>query len=195
MKEKGELKMTEKLGRIDVQKDTMLFITNFLLSQNIKETTTKENILKMLPKIYENANDEMLLKILPYDSYLILEELIKYVKKNKIENNEITNKVYELFDKEIRGISYLQDAMIIVLRATKDSHKYYIDKNVLNVLERLYTSENRKKAERYGKIEKLILGILYTYGIVEKKIFRELICEKMEELIPEEKIVNFALLD
>ena len=45
-------------GRINVSKDTMLFVVNSVFDQGIKENTTKENILKLMPNIYENANDD-----------------------------------------------------------------------------------------------------------------------------------------
>ena len=45
--------MEEYKGRINVSKDTMLFVTNYVLENEIKESTTKENILKLMPEIYE----------------------------------------------------------------------------------------------------------------------------------------------
>ena len=47
--------MGEYIGRINVSKDTMLFIVNTVFKKGIKESTTKENILKMMPEIYEKA--------------------------------------------------------------------------------------------------------------------------------------------
>ena len=48
--------MGEYNGRINVSKDTMLFVVNSVFDKDIKESTTKENILKMMPKIYEDAD-------------------------------------------------------------------------------------------------------------------------------------------
>lgn len=48
--------MEEYKGRINVSKDTMLFVTNYVLENEIKESTTKENILKLMPEIYEKAD-------------------------------------------------------------------------------------------------------------------------------------------
>ena len=39
--------MGEYNGRINVSKDTMLFVVNSVFNQGIKENTTKENILKL----------------------------------------------------------------------------------------------------------------------------------------------------
>ena len=47
--------MGEYNGRINVSKDTMLFVTNSIFNQDIKESTSKEKILKIMPEIYENA--------------------------------------------------------------------------------------------------------------------------------------------
>lgn len=45
--------MVEYNGRINVTKDTMIFVVNSVFENNIKESTTKEDILKMMPDIYE----------------------------------------------------------------------------------------------------------------------------------------------
>ena len=62
--------MGENNGRIDVLKDTMLFVTNCVLGNKIKESTPKEEILKIniitqnpnyLDLIYKLENHEMFL--------------------------------------------------------------------------------------------------------------------------------------
>ena len=72
--------MGEYIGRINVSKDTMLFIVNTVFKKGIKESTTKENILKMMPEIYEKADSIELIKLLPYKTYMTLEDLIEYIK-------------------------------------------------------------------------------------------------------------------
>ena len=72
--------MGEYNGRINVSKDTMLFVANDVFDNDIKESTTKENILKMMPDIYENADEEKIIEMLPYRAYKDLERLIEYVK-------------------------------------------------------------------------------------------------------------------
>ena len=44
--------MGEYNGKINVSKDSMLFVVNSVFNQGIKESTTKENILKLMPDIY-----------------------------------------------------------------------------------------------------------------------------------------------
>ena len=72
--------MGEYIGRINVSKDTMLFIVNTVLNNKIKESTTKENILKMIPEIYEKADSVELIKMLPYKTYIALKDLMEYIK-------------------------------------------------------------------------------------------------------------------
>ena len=72
--------MGEYNGKINVSKDSMLFVVNSVFNQGIKESTTKENILKLMPAIYENADDEEIIKMLPYRTYKDLERLIDYIK-------------------------------------------------------------------------------------------------------------------
>ena len=72
--------MGEYNGRINVTKDTMIFVVNSVFENNIKESTTKEDILKMMPDIYENADEEKIIEMLPYRTYKDLERLIEYAK-------------------------------------------------------------------------------------------------------------------
>lgn len=43
--------MEEYIGRLNVSKDTILFVVNTVLKNGVKENTTKEDILKMMPEI------------------------------------------------------------------------------------------------------------------------------------------------
>ena len=108
--------MGEYNGKINVSKDTMLFVVNSIFNQEIKESTTKENILKIMPEIYENADDEEIIKMLPYRAYKDLERLIEYTKTS----DDIKSFFYKMEHPDIR---YLEEAMIIVMRA---SSKYLI---------------------------------------------------------------------
>lgn len=64
--------MPEYIGRINVSKDAMLFVVNSVFQKGIKENTTKENILKMIPEIYEKADAKEIIKLLPYETYKAL---------------------------------------------------------------------------------------------------------------------------
>lgn len=97
--------MGEYNGRINVSKDTMLFVVNSVFDKDIKESTTKENILKMMPEIYENADDEQIIKMLPYRTYKDFEGLIEYIKTS--------DDIKSFFHKrEHPDIRYLEEAML-----------------------------------------------------------------------------------
>ena len=99
--------MKEYIGKINISKDTMLFVLNDIFEQGISQNTTKENILKMIPEIYSEENLPDLIKMLPYDSYLTLEKLFKYLKRSN-DINKFTRQV------DYKGIHYLEEAMIIM---------------------------------------------------------------------------------
>lgn len=146
--------MGEYNGRINVSKDTMLFVTNSVFNQDIKESITKEKILKLMPDIYENADDEEIIKMLPYRAYKDLERLIEYVKTS----DDIKSFFYK---REHPDIRFLEEAMIIVMRAKYHDYNYSINPGVIEKLTRLFSEENKKIAERYGDIENLTVGRLY----------------------------------
>ena len=177
--------MKEYTGKIDVSKDTMLFVLNDILNNNIKETTTKENILKMVPEIYEKTEEKELIKLLPYASYQALEDLIEYVKKsNNIE--EFDNKYFDL--KKYGAVHYLYEMMIMVMKVKGNERTYYVNGDVLEKLKKLFTDENRKIAERYGKIENLTMGMLYSYGVVDIEVVRKQLSIYMKEIISEKEL-------
>lgn len=175
--------MGEYIGKINLPKDTMLFVVNEIFDKNIKESTTKENILKMIPEIYTEENFPQILKMLSYDGYLALEKLIEFTKKS----NDIRK-----FEKSIdyRGVRALEEAMIIIIRAKYSEYLYSLNPNVIEKLTPLFNPKNREIAERYWKIEKLVKGILYTYGIVEFEFFKKIISKYMGEIISEDELVE-----
>ena len=138
----------------------MLFVVKGIFEQNIKETTSKENILKLMPEIYQKADDNEIIKLLPYKTYIQLEKLIAYSK-----DSEDIGKV--LKKTEYSEIRYLEESMIIVSRAKYGKYNYTLNSGVLKKLERVFIKENKEIAKRYGEIESLIVGLLYCYEIVE----------------------------
>ena len=173
--------MGEYNGRINVSKDTMLFVVNSVFNQDIKENTTKENILKMIPSIYENADDEEIIKMLPYRAYKDLERLIEYTKTS----DDIKSFFYK---REHPDIRYLEEAMIIVMRAKYDNYNYSLNPGVIEKLTRLFSAENKVIAKRYGDIEFLTVGMLYSYGIVDFEFLRKQLCKYMNEIITEREL-------
>ena len=173
--------MGEYNGKINVSKDSMLFVVNSVFNQGIKESTTKENILKLMPDIYENADDEEIIKMLPYRAYKDLERLIEYVKTS----DDIKSFFYK---REHPDIRFLEEAMIIVMRAKYHDYNYSINPGVIEKLTRLFSEENKKIAERYGDIENLTVGMLYEYGIVDFDFLRKQLCKYMNEIITEKEL-------
>ena len=64
----------------------------------------------------------------------------------------------------------------------------YIKETVNIKLNGLFSKENREIAQRYGKIENLTKGILYSYGIVDFKFLIKQICKYMNEIITETEL-------
>lgn len=173
--------MGEYNGRINVTKDTMLFVVNDIFENNIKESTTKEDILKKMPEIYENADEEKIIEMLPYGAYKDLEKLIEYAKTS----DDI--KTFFL-KREHLDIRFLEEAMIIVLRVKYHDYNYTLNPGVIEKLKGLFSEENKKIAKRYGEIEDLTKGMLYTYGIVDFEFLRKQLSKYMNEIITETEL-------
>ena len=151
--------MGEYNGKINVSKDTMIFVVNDIFDNEIKESTTKENILKLMPKEYENADEKQIIKMLPYGTYNALEKLIEYVKIS----DDIKKFIY---DKEHQDTRYLEEAMIVVMRAKYNDYNYSLNPGVIENLKGLFSKENKEVAKRYGEIEKLTIGMLYIVQVL-----------------------------
>ena len=173
--------MGEYNGRINVSKDTMLFVANSVFGNNIKESTTKENILKMMPDLYEKADEEEIIEMLPYRTYKDLERLIEYVKTS----DDIKTFFYE---REHPDIRFLEEAMIIVLIVKYHDYNYTLNPGVIEKLNGLFSRENKEIAKRYGEIENLTRGMLYSYGIVDFEFLRKQLCKYMGEIITETEL-------
>lgn len=135
----------------------------------------------MMPKIYEEADDEEIIEMLPYRTYKDLERLIEYTKTS----DDIKDFFYK---REHPDIRYLEDAMIIVMRAKHFEYNYSLNPGVIETLKRLFSKENRAIAKRYGKIENLTVGMLYTYGMVDFEFLRKQLCKYMDEIITEREL-------
>lgn len=173
--------MSEYIGKIKVPKDTMLHVVNNIFNQNVKENTTKDNILKLIKDIYIEENFGQLIKLLPYEAYLLLEKLLEFT-KNSQDINE--------FEKEIdhKGIYYLEEAMIIIMRVKDREYNYSLNPGVIENLQPLFNEKNKKIAEKYAKIENLTKGIIYSYGVVEFDFMRKIICKHMKEIIAQDEL-------
>ena len=173
--------MGEYNGRINVSKDSMLFVVNSVFNKNIKESTTKEEILKMMPDIYKEADEKKIIEMLPYRAYKDLERLIEYVKTS----DDIKTFFYK---REHPDIRFLEEAMIIVMRVKYHDYNYTLNPGVIEKLNGLFSKENIEIAKRYGEIENLTRGMLYAYGIVDFEFLRKQLCKYMNEIITETEL-------
>ena len=180
-----EIMMGEYTGKIAVSKDTMLFILNEVLENDIKKSTTKENILKMVPEIYEKTEASELIKIFPYETYLLLEGLIEYVKKSD-DILGFDSKCREL--RKVEELKHLYDMMILVLNQKGAETTWHVNGNVLEKLERLFSVDNRKIAARYWRMERLTMGMLYSYGVVDFDFLRKQLSRYIGEIISEAEL-------
>ena len=67
-------------------------------------------------------------------------------------------------------------------------YNYSLNPGVIDKLNKLFLDENKKIAERYGRIEALTKGLLYSYGVVEFDFLRTQICKYMNEIIKEDEL-------
>lgn len=170
--------MPEYKGKINVSKDTMLHVVNEIYNKKVKESTTKENILKMMQDIYTEENLMDLIKMLPYEAYKDLKKIFK-------NQNDINS--YEKMEK-YENTKYLEETMIIFSRLKKLELTYYFNEGVLEKIEKIFDYKNEKIAKKYAEIEEITIGMLYTYGVVDFKYLRESICTYMSEIITEEEL-------
>ena len=95
----------------------------------------------MMPDIYENADEEKIIEMLPYRAYKELEKLIDYIKtSDDIE--------FFFYKSEYPDIRYLEEAMIIVMRVKHHNYNYTLNPGVIEKLKGLFSEENKKIAKR-----------------------------------------------
>lgn len=174
--------MKEKIWRITTTKDTMLHILNSIFDQEVKQSTTKENMLKLLPELYKGENLKELIKVISYEAYQGLEKTLKYVEDGLSVEEAVKKSGYIGND--------LEEAMIIILRMSGIECEHALTVNPKQ-LAPMFSNENKKLAQKYDKIEKLIKGLMYSYGVIEIATLRKMICKYMSEIMPEEEIYKF----
>lgn len=175
--------MEQKRWRITTSKDTMLHIFNNIFKQDVKESMTKENMLKLIPDLYKGENLVELIKIISYEAYQGLEKILKYI-DDGMKVKEAIKKVGYIGDN-------LEEVMIVIVRMSGLDTEYSLTVNDVKDLAPMFSNENKKLAKRYDKIEKLITGLIYSYGAVEIETLRKMICKYMNEIIPEDEIYGF----
>ena len=92
------------------------------------------------------------------------------------------------YKREHPDIRFLEEAMIIVMRVKYHDYNYTLNPGVIEKLTGLFSKENREIAQRYGQIENLTRGMLYSYGIVDFEFLRKQLCKYMNEIITETEL-------
>ena len=59
---------------------------------------------------------------------------------------------------------------------------------MLFIVNTVFEKVIKEIAKRYGRIEDVTKGLIYTYGVVEFDFLRTKICKYMNEVIPEEEL-------
>lgn len=174
--------MGEKRWKITTTKDTMLHMLNNIFKQDIKESMTKDNMLKLLPDLYKGENLVELIKIISYEAYQSLEKILKYVEDGMT------------LEEAIRKVDYwgddLEEAMIIILRTSGMEREWLLTVETKELMP-MFSEKNKILAKKYDKIEKLVTGLIYSYGVIESEAFRRMICKYMNEIMPEDEIASF----
>ena len=63
----------------------------------------------------------------------------------------------------IGRINVSKDTMLFIIMRTKHrEYNYSLNPGVIETLEKLFSKENKEIAKRYGRIEDLTKGLLYT---------------------------------
>lgn len=182
--------MGEYQGRINLSKEDIRFVVNEIFEANASDNTSKEKLLKIAVSLYKEENYDKILKMLPFEGYKTLEQLIKFVGENgkKEKNADIKAFIKEC---DFRGFRELEKVLIVCVRAKYGEYLYNVNEDILDGLQGLFTEKNRNIANRYGLMEKLILGMLYTYGVVNFEFFRKELSRHMKEIISKEEIYDF----
>lgn len=174
--------MENKRWKITTTKDTMLHIFNNVFKQDVKENMTKENMIKLIPDLYKGENLIEVIKMISYEAYEALEKILKYV-EGGLELEEAIKKSKYIGNN-------LEEVMIIVMRISGRDAKYSLNVDP-NELAPMFSKENKRLAKKYDKIEKIVTGLIYSYGIIEIETLRKMVCKCLKEIIPEDDIYGF----
>ena len=74
------------------------------------------------------------------------------------------------------------------MRAKYNNYNYSLNPGVIENLKGLFSKENKEVAKRYGEIEKLTIGMLYIYGVVDFGFLRKQLSKYMNEIITQAEL-------
>ena len=148
-------------------KDTMLFISNSILDINVSSNTPKTKMFDKISNAFSNKENILrLISLLSYDAYMKLEKIYT----SYINNESVIKSFKENYSDE------LVDSCLFVLEEIKYSDGsfeslYKYSESVFDNLKYVFSSEGKAIAEKEYLFERVIKGILNTYGIIKKEYF------------------------
>lgn len=160
--------MTNKKIKIDhPSKETMLFITNTIFNYDFSNNLPKKKLLDKIKDIYQDEENILhLIDVLSYDSYKKLETIYNDYKNGLdiIEsfNNNYSNELIDLMFFYVEEIKYNDKQFEI---------NYVYNDRTFNKLDILFKEENKQKASESHLFERVVKGLLNTYGVIKLDYF------------------------
>lgn len=160
--------MDIKKRKIDIpNKDTMIFISNSILDLKIPTSMSKSKIYSKVVEAYKSKSDlRFLIDVLSFDAYKKLENIYNdFLDGLDLVKSFEDNKTDELFD-----------CLLIILEEIKYSDNsfdvlYTYNAEVFKKIGTLFDEEGKRLALESYKLERLVKGLLNTYGIIKKEYF------------------------
>ena len=148
-------------------KDTMLFISNAILSLNLNPSISKSKIIDKIDLAYaSNDNIYKLIELLSNDAYKKLETIYK----SFIEEKDVIDSFENNFSDELIDVCLFRETDLTYTNGEK-TFTYTYNKNVFKLLNKLFDEKGKKLEEEDYLFELVVKGILNTYGIIKKEYF------------------------
>lgn len=148
-------------------KDTMLFISNAILELNINPSISKSKIIEKIDNTYlKDDNIYKLINLLSYDAYKRLENIYNAF----VDEKNVIDAFNNNFSVELIDVCIFREVDITYVNGEKDFEYTYNDL-VFKKLDKLFNEDGKKLMEEEYLFERVIKGILNTYGIIKKEYF------------------------
>ncbi len=160
--------MQIKKRKIEVPtKDTMLFICNSIFHLDYKATMPKSKIVAKMLDAYKTKVDlRKLIEVLSFDAYKKLEAIYNTHKKNgDVIDSFLTNFSDELYD--VMLITFEE----VIYENDEKEFIYNYDRELFDKLDVLFDDLGKELANNEYTFERVIKGLLNTYGIMKKEYF------------------------
>ncbi|MBP5446328.1 MAG: hypothetical protein J6Y28_09175 [Acholeplasmatales bacterium] len=167
-------------------KETMLFVTNTLFNFEYSKNLSKKKLLDKAKEIYQDEENVLkLVNVLSNDAYLKLELIYKDFKDGKnVElsfNRNHTNELIDLMFFYVEEIKYTDNSFDI---------KYVYNESTFNKLDILFSESSKEKVMESNLFEKVVKGLLNTYGVIRLDYFVTFINNYLDKNYNETQIFN-----